>query len=104
LAGGGGVVHTLTLDDGSDVGQIRSRMGCLFATGNSFVLSLFLPDLVGVNSWANSVRYAFIDDGAAGNKLYFERVNPADSVVVAADDVWSLSSVAQVAYKPGFAP
>jgi hypothetical protein len=79
-------------------------MGCFFATGNNFVFSCFLPDLVGVNSWANSVRYAFIDDGAASNKLYFERVNPADSVVVAADDVWSFVSIAQAAYKPGFAP
>ncbi len=104
LAGMGSTVLVLSNDDMSEKGQKRSRATALWSAAHGFVLWSYLPNLVGVNYWLDSIRYTFIRDEPAINKGYYERVTPTAGASLAINDVWDSDVLFQVSYKPGFLP
>jgi hypothetical protein len=105
LTGVGKAGWALTADDGTLLGQRRSRCAVLWGSAQDFVLMSYLPNLVGVDLWRHTSRYAYIKDDVSGtwNKPYFCRISP-DLTPAVAGDVWTSEFWFSFYYRPGFAP
>lgn len=100
VAGDTNQIYNLAGDDDRWLGQKRTRLAALWDATNPYVAWLYLPDEDGVNSWINSINYAFIEDrsGTLINKIYFQRIGAGSPVNVLPSDVWEETAHYRVSY------
>jgi hypothetical protein len=98
---GRSTVYDLTEDNDAFKGQFRSRQASLWKAGEPFVAWVYLPDLLGVNSWQSAGARVSIQDAATNNKIYVTRHDESvPPVVIGVGDEWESNHYCRLAYVP----